>query len=545
VQDNNAYHYGMAVNGFHPQLNAQANPPIQPTTTIHTSGSSSSSHATPDHVVLLDGRHKNKIRQGNERNEREQQRAQKITELIDKLRMTMVNGGWKKNEMKSKYQTLSTCAAYVKYLIQETKKKEAAIENARSNLAIRNQKLEEEKSLQDSRSDPESVTSSLTESSAFRTGDGRKGGNTVRSMRVISSSSGGGSDDTNNSKSCDSKKNDTVSHDLRSEGQKETNARSNTVGIDGNSSDQKDGTMGPEGQNISLHNRSSTMSEISDGTLSSKGRSGSVSDSGDGTISSSDLIVSDRNTSSDECETEDQSESSSVSSTAAVTSGLGNKELNNLHANIMVKEGIGDRKRRHDEREKTSLEMDFQLNYQEVFLASNIPQLIATQTGRIAICNDFFHRATGMSEQDVQRITIFSIVQADKLSTLFELVATSLRRTKKPSSTDGCTTDTSAGPWPSSNDDAPYKTVTLPCIPFPKGMKFKTGENDEEVLCPLFMAVTFMADDNPRNRCIHCILTEDAPGAGSKIGPITPIALNKMFTKKGLGVPEMPLRQNT
>merc|ERR1712008_260745 len=123
----------------------------------------------------------------------------------------------------------------------------------------------------------------------------------------------------NNNKSCDSKKNDTVSHDLRSEGQKEMNARSNTVGIDGNSSDQKDGTMGPEGQNISLHNRSSTMSEISDGTLSSKGRSGSVSDSGDGTISSSDLIVSDRNTSSDECETEDQSESSSVSSTAAVT----------------------------------------------------------------------------------------------------------------------------------------------------------------------------------------------------------------------------------
>jgi hypothetical protein len=41
------------------------------------------------------------------RNEREQQRAAKISEVIDKLRNTMVQGGWKV-EMKSKYQVLST-----------------------------------------------------------------------------------------------------------------------------------------------------------------------------------------------------------------------------------------------------------------------------------------------------------------------------------------------------------------------------------------------------------------------------------------------------
>jgi len=464
----------------------------------------------------------------------------------------MVNGGWKKNEIKSKYQTLSTCAAYVKYLIQETKKKEAAIEKARSNLAIRNQKLEEVKSLQDSSSDPDSVTSSLTASSTFGTSGGQKGDGwggmeecttVIPSMRVISSSSGG-SDDNNNSNSSDSKKNVSSSRSFFPEGQIEEKARVSTVGIDSQnsstdgsvsveeSSNRKDGTRGSEWQNMSLHKRSSSMSEISDSTQSSKGGSGS--DSGDGNTSSIDLTDSAKNTSSDDCETEDQSEASSISSTAAVMSGFGSNEQDNTHGNVIAKESIGDGKKMHDEREKTSLEVDFELNYQEVFLASNIPQLIATQTGRIAICNDFFHRATGMSEQDVQRITIFSIVQADKLSTLFELVATSLRRSNKPSSTDGCTTDTSAGPWPSSKNDAPYKTVTLPCIPFPKGMKLKSSKNGKDVLCPLFMTVTFMADDNPRNRCIHCILTEDGPGTESKT--IIPKVLKKMFTKNELDV---------
>jgi len=95
-QDNNSYHYGMAINGFHPQLNAMENPP-----------------------VLIDARHVNDKGNGKgddasqqaksckERNEKEQRRAQKISDLIDQLRESMVAGGWK-NEMKSKYQTLST-----------------------------------------------------------------------------------------------------------------------------------------------------------------------------------------------------------------------------------------------------------------------------------------------------------------------------------------------------------------------------------------------------------------------------------------------------
>jgi len=507
VEDNNAYHYSMAVNGFHPQLNAQANPTIQPT----------NKGTSPENVVLLDGRHKNKIKQGNERNEREQQRAQKITELIDKLRLTMVNGGWKKNEMKSKYQTLSTCAAYVKHLVQETKKKEAAIEEAKANLAIRDQKREEEKSLQDSRSDPESVISSLTTSSVCGGDKGQicdepkeKEGWNMSSLKAISSS--GGSDDNNNNSS-DTKKNN----------REEINENKGKVAFVGDhqsgsidSSSTKDPKNRSDLQDISINNRCLSMSEISDSAPSSKGCSGS--DSGDGNTGSSSLTISTKNGS--EQRGEDVSEASSISSTAAVVSGSGSKEQENPHC-IVNKKPLS--------REKTSMEVDFELNYQEVFLASNIPQLIATQTGRIAICNDFFHRATGMSEQDVQRITIFSIVQADKLSTLFELVATSLRRSNSPNSTEQDKNDISTESLPLSKQlNETYTSVTLPCIPFPKGV-IKSNENGDKSLCPLFMTVTCMSDEDPKNRCIHCVLTENGPGPGGKIGHITTNVLKNMF----------------
>ena len=106
--DSNDYHYGMAVKGFHPQVNAQSNhilPMSANNVTVGTKNGVATLNGKP--VQLLDARHKNKSKIGNERNEREQQRAQKITELIEKLRLTMVHGGWK-SEMKSKYQTLST-----------------------------------------------------------------------------------------------------------------------------------------------------------------------------------------------------------------------------------------------------------------------------------------------------------------------------------------------------------------------------------------------------------------------------------------------------
>jgi hypothetical protein len=58
-------------------------------------------------VRLIDGRHGGN---GSKRvkNEREQKRTQKITDLIDQLRDRMEEGGWKVGGSKSKYATLST-----------------------------------------------------------------------------------------------------------------------------------------------------------------------------------------------------------------------------------------------------------------------------------------------------------------------------------------------------------------------------------------------------------------------------------------------------
>jgi hypothetical protein len=59
----------------------------------------------------------------------------------------------------------------------------------------------------------------------------------------------------------------------------------------------------------------------------------------------------------------------------------------------------------------------------------------------------------------VKRITVFSIVQADKLSSLFELVSEALRDEK------GETKDTC------EESSKSVTTVTLPCVAFPKQVK--------------------------------------------------------------------------
>jgi hypothetical protein len=98
-KDGNSYHYGMSVNGFHPQLNVATDP-------IHPLSFRQPILPPGVNVKLVDSRHKKRTGTGKERNEREQKRAQKITELIEQIRVSMEDGGWKV-EMKSKYHTLS------------------------------------------------------------------------------------------------------------------------------------------------------------------------------------------------------------------------------------------------------------------------------------------------------------------------------------------------------------------------------------------------------------------------------------------------------
>lgn len=147
-------HYGMAVNGFHPQVNAQVNHVLPlsgnyggmignsgvavtrlPTSTTTTNQAAKTLTAAESYGTIKTSNKKSKggvssgrkrnasattattsmnaatdsnqhARNSRERNEREQVRAQKITQLISELRVNMQQGGWQE-EMKSKYQTLS------------------------------------------------------------------------------------------------------------------------------------------------------------------------------------------------------------------------------------------------------------------------------------------------------------------------------------------------------------------------------------------------------------------------------------------------------
>ncbi len=103
IQDSNAFHYGLAINALQPMIKYKDNR-VRSLTMLNSVDDVVNPRGKQ--VELLDARQK-KSKKGNDRNEREQQRAQKITELIDKLRLTMVQAGWKV-EMKSKYQILST-----------------------------------------------------------------------------------------------------------------------------------------------------------------------------------------------------------------------------------------------------------------------------------------------------------------------------------------------------------------------------------------------------------------------------------------------------
>jgi hypothetical protein len=100
--DPNSYHYGETVKGFHPQslMNQQQLNSLSAPTQV--------SQVPEAPVQLIDARHGN-LRatfSGRVKNEREQKRAQKITELIEQLRLDMEKGGCKV-EMRSKFHTLS------------------------------------------------------------------------------------------------------------------------------------------------------------------------------------------------------------------------------------------------------------------------------------------------------------------------------------------------------------------------------------------------------------------------------------------------------
>jgi len=110
--DPNSYHFGQTVRGFHPQqlMNKQR---VDAMAATAADGGGRGGGQPPNHIAdwnvqLIDARHGN-IRphtSGTVKNEREQKRAAKITELIERIRQDMEDGGWQV-EMRSKFHTLS------------------------------------------------------------------------------------------------------------------------------------------------------------------------------------------------------------------------------------------------------------------------------------------------------------------------------------------------------------------------------------------------------------------------------------------------------
>jgi hypothetical protein len=167
----------------------------------------------------------------------------------------------------------------------------------------------------------------------------------------------------------------------------------------------------------------------------------------------------------------------------------------------------------------------------------------------------------------VQRLTIFSLVQQDKLANLFEMVAEALRR--KPANADSTSGTSSSGTTtkdsPLSSSDATetnsqvekYATMTLPCTSVlsartdsdssGEGVKanplYMTVSLSMTLLCPFacwfltndsfrsgfVLQITLMPDEDVRKRCFHCVFT-DYKGSDERMGFITPELLARLFT---------------
>jgi hypothetical protein len=260
------------------------------------------------------------------------------------------------------------CADYVKHLIKSTEEKEEAVEKAKSDLEVKERKLEEDKALLEGRSDPESVTSSLTASTA----GSRKGGDDAArqdSKRVSESTDGtkrkGEELDRDSGNDADSKK-----------PKVEESVAEHWSGADDGGSGNG---SGPRGHNISIGKMSSSVSELTDSNRGS-------SDSGGEKTGSNSSAAHRKHPRSEEDESSDLPSSSSISSTAAVLRGTGSHHREHAHADVVFTEKKPSRHRKRLREERSSLDRKFVVDYEEVFLTSNVPQILATPAGRIVAC---------------------------------------------------------------------------------------------------------------------------------------------------------------
>lgn len=415
------------------------------------------------------------------------------------------------------------CADYVKHLIKETKEKEDAVSKAKSDLQMKQNKVEEEKASQ-SRSDPESVMSGLTSS----TGESGASSSTTNKAHKVSSENTSEGERKRKSSSCSSDETDS------SKKSRKTNDESSS------GDDQAC-------QDSNQHSLDKTASSFSDITDSNKGSSNSGSDT---------QLSNQR---SDDDDASEAPSSLSASSSAAVALGRESKKRHTKHADVVIK-GRSDRKIKIPA-EVTSLEESFVLDYEEVFVKSNVPQIVATTAGKIIACkyfiafygvvwreeftvltlsiestllhcittgNEFFLKATGISRPGVQGLTIFSLVKPEKLSNLFEIVAKALRKDPPPIAAGSADSTSEFSSAPASDPKLNYDSMTLPCIEFPAN---RERSNSDAAVNPLHVTVTLMADEDPRKRLFHCVFTDCSGSDDGALGSITPELLARLFIR--------------
>jgi len=129
--------------------------------------------------------------------------------------------------------------------------------------------------------------------------------------------------------------------------------------------------------------------------------------------------------------------------------------------------------------------------YDDVFLESNVPQIISSTSGRIVSWNKALLKLLGITKKQIRHITLFSLVKMESLSVLFTLVAKTLR--DDPNSK---TFRIGVGA-----DAIDFESITLPCISF----------NSHLLNCrsrQLYMTVALIADLDPLAQCIQCVFTD-------------------------------------
>lgn len=452
-------------------------------------------------VKLVDGRTNRTNKKV--RNVREQKRTQKIADLIDQLRVKMEEGGWKVGMKQSKFHTLSS---YVLLFQTSTRAHTDAFRCGEYVRHLVKSNKEKEVAMEKTKRDLEAKRRKIEE---------EKNNTTIGSDRESTTSSLTASSDGPYRKSTEH-----PNKKRRSRDNQESSHSSSA-----NSSGGDDSGKQQEGQTVSCNRMTSSVSDIT-------GSKGSSSEGNSSEQTKPEPIPSNPNP-------------GSILSDAAVAPGLDATDQVTSPADTTVVVA-GSRTSSY------TSESTFDLDYKEVFVKSNVPQILATTSGRIVAWNEFFLSATGLRKEDAGRLTIFSLVSSNKLSSLFEIVAAALRTddsarqggSSVPVVTDGSSSGAVSSAERGSGSDTSSKTsshtkgvakapphteaypaITLPCTMFQKPGASSGLDNHQ-----LYMTVTLMTDEDPQKRCFHCVFTDCPPGTNGSMSTISRELLAKLVS---------------